>query len=48
MTVKELIQNVEDLKVHLNEVSVYETMCDTMNLHGTLEKLLKKDTTNEK
>ena len=25
-----------------NEVSVYETMCDTMNLHGTLEKLLKK------
>lgn len=21
-----------------NEVSVYETMCDTMNLHGTLEK----------
>lgn len=24
------------------ETSLYETMCDTLNLHGTLEKLLKK------
>ena len=39
MTVKELIQNVEDLKVHLNEVSVYDLDVHTsLDLYYTIAK----------
>ena len=39
MTVKELIQNVEDLKVHLNEISVYDLDVHTsLDLYYTIAK----------